>query len=383
MRPPIPGDDDPFLGVRDEIPNVAITGTITAVDTRNGIVGVDVAGLGHRNDVQIPLFQFSFLGDDGSSWFRFMPQVGDQVTLVQNVRGTMHIVNYECLNYRQLANANQANQFLFPELQQGEFEVRSAGLATIYGNKDGTLRIAGGPATFTLRRETLESELDATLQRFKAQSCEIRFGEVRRKLLPIDVEETALASGTLREFRLQVAQDVGFVALPMLDIKAGNVVNDTTPFAPTLGEGGGPLRAHVKVFDAAGTTTAFELQIDALGNVELTQSALATVLGLKIVGLASTMLAQYRDMVLQPSVSFKVGSTGSTENMVLGQQLKTLLTNLINTIETMVIATAMGPASPNPATVAALEALKAASVTSNLILSDYAFVSKLPTPGTG
>lgn len=383
MRFPVPGESDPFLGTRTEIPNVAITGTIASVDTRNGIIGVDLGiGIGYRPDVKLPLLQLSVLGSN-SSWLRFMPQVGDVVTLVQNVNGNMHIVNFESINYKQLADADAADRFLFRELKGGEFEIRSSGLAAILGTREGILRLNGGTATLVLDRDGMEIDADAMLHKSVALACETRFGQVRRRLLPIDTEDSAVAGGVQREHRVFVARDVAGAAIPMVDAKLGDVVDDTTPFAPTIGSGGGPLRAHVRVYDAAGVTTAFELEVDALGNLEVTQSALATVLGIKLVGLLSSFLAQYKDFTFQPTTTIKLGGPGATEPVPLGTQLNTFLQGLTDALNSAVIATPMGPATFNPATLAALQVLKSTYLTSNVILSDVALTQKLPSPGSG
>jgi len=383
MREPIPGESDPFMGVRTEIPDVAVTGTITAVNTRDGTVHVSLedGGLGVRPGIQIPIFQFSYMRGT-SSWFRFMPQRGDRITLVRNLNGRFHIVNYECLNYRQLANEDEGGQLLFRELKEGEYEIRSSGAAAIFGSKDGTLRLAGGPATITISRPDMSIEADATLHKVTSLACQIRFGEVRRLLLPTDLDETALAGGTQREYRLVVAKDAGVVDIPMVDVKVGDVVDDAAPFAPTIGSGGGPLRAHVRVYDAAGATVVYDLEVDALGNVEATQASTAAALGLKLVGLASSLLAQYRDFTFQPTTTIKLGGPGATENVPLGVQLSAFLQALMDALNSAVIATAMGPASFNPATLAAFAALKAAYLASNVILSDVAFTQKLSSPAT-
>jgi hypothetical protein len=383
MREPIPGDEDPFYGTRDEIPGAAVTGIITAVDTRNGILKVRIyQGISVRDDVELPMIQFSFALNK-SSWLRFMPQVGDTVTLVQNVDGRMHIVNFEAINYRQLADADTFNQTLFRELKAGEWEIRSSGVASIFGSKEGTLLVQGGPVTITLSRDRLEALLEAPLIRQQAMGSEVRFGEVRRPLLPTDIEETSLAGGTLREHRTRIAHDLVATELPVLDIKLGDVVNDTTPFALTVGEGGGPLRAHVRVFDAAGATTAFELQVDALGNLELTQSALATALGLKLVGLLSSFQAQYRDFTFQPTTTIRLGGPGASEPVPLGLQLNAFLNGLLSALNSAVVATSTGPALFNAATLAAFQTLVSTYLSTNALNSDVAFSQKLPSPGSG
>jgi hypothetical protein len=382
MREPIPGDEDPFHGSRDEIPGVAVDGIITAVDPRNGILKVRIEqGSSVRPDIKLPMVQFSFaLGR--SSWFRFIPQVGDTVTLVQGMDGSMHIINFEAINYGQLADEDAADQFIYRELKAGEYELRSAGRATVWGSADGTLQLTGGPVSITLSKDRLESILDGSLHRQVVMGSEVRFGEVRRQLLPTDTEETALTGGTLREHRTYLAHDAGVAALPVIDIKLGDVVDDIAPFIPTMGSGGGPLRAHVRVYDAAGATLAFELEVDALGNTEATQASTAATLGLKLVGLLSPFLAQYKDFTLQPTTTIKLGGPSAIEPIPLGTQLNAFLQALMDALNSAVIATAMGPASFNPATLAALQALKGTYLTSNLILSDVSYTQKLPTPGT-
>lgn len=364
MRPSIPGEDDPFLGTRDEIPQSAISGTIASVDTRRGIVGVRLGrGVGYRPDVKLPMFQLSF-NLTKSSWFRFMPQVGDNVTLVQNVDGSMHIVNYECLNYEQLANADAQDEFLFRELQQGEFEVRSSGFATIFGSKTGTLRLAGGPAVLTLNRKDQAADLSAPFIRMGALSCEIRFGEVRRRVLPTDFEETGMpgGTGTFREFRLVVAKDAGPVALPMVEVALGDVLTETPPAYPLALSGfGTPLRARATIKDPTGLLNLFGLQVDSAGNLEVRQAAISG-----------------GQMVLQPGLRLLLGGPTATEPVPLGLMLNTFLTNLITVLASAVVQTPVGPGAFNPATIAALNALIPQLVSH---LSTVAFTQPAPTPG--
>jgi hypothetical protein len=383
MRPILPGESDPFLGVRDEIPGVAIKCTVVAVDTRNGTVTLRLGGsLGQYPDVKIPLMQFS-LNRTKSSWGRFMPQIGDLVTAVQDLDGDLHILNWECLNYRQIADADAEEQFIFRELKEGEFEWRSSGAATIFGSELGELRLTGGPVSVTLSKDQLEAVYDAPLHRAIAGGCESRFGEVRRKLLPTDVEESSILGGTLAESQTVVARSTGLVDTRLADVTLGDVAADFAPYTPALGPVGLPLRAQARLYDDLGATELFSFAVDNTGNVAWTQAATAVALGLKIAALASPLSVQFRDIELQPSLTLKFGSSASTEPFVLGTQLNAFLQSLVDTLKSAVVATATGPASFNPATIAALESLKTTYLNSNLILSDFIFGSKLPTPGAG
>jgi hypothetical protein len=357
----LPGEawDDPDKGTRDEIPNVAVTGIIMSVDVHNGVVGVRLKDVGYRNTVKLPIFQVSIKGTS-SSWFRFMPQVGDIVTLVQNQNGAMHIVGYEVLNYQQIAKEDEAETFLFRELQQGEFEIRSKGMASIFGSDTGVLRLAGGPAILKLDRQNLEASLESPLIKQRAMACEIRFGEVRRRVLPTDFEDTALVGGTLREFRLVVAREVGPASLPMVDVKVGDVVQEIAPAYPLAVSGfATPLRVSARVLDPSGLLGLFGLRVDALGNLEVVQA----------VG---------GQMVLQPGLTIRLGGSTATEPLVLGLVLNTFLTNLIAVLQGAVVATPVGPGTLNPATIAALQAL-IPQLTAHL--STVAFTQLTATPG--
>lgn len=367
MRPTVPGETDPFHGTHEEIPGVAITGSITAVDARNGIVGVRfLTGGGQRPEVRIPMFQLSVMGAN-SSWFRFMPQVGDRVTLIQNVDGTMHIANYECVNYAQLADADQEDQFLFRPLKEGEFEIRSAGFASVFGSRLGELRLAGGPATLTLSRENLVATLDAPLVRATATSCEIRFGELRRKFLPTDTEETSIP--TFREFKLVVARDVVAAALPMVEVKMGDVVTEVPPYPPALSAlpTPSPLRTSMRVLDPTGLFALFGMRVDALGNLEIIQGPTPT-----------------GTMVLQPGLRLALGGPLATEPVALGLVLNANLTQLIGIISGAFSALATD-AAVTPATKAAASAAVTALglLIPQLVahLSTVAFTQLVATPG--
>ena len=357
--PSIPGQIDPYFGARTGIPGSSIDGIIESVDTRNGVVNIRLghSAIGTRNGVKIPFFQVSVLRSN-SSWLRFMPQVGDRVNLVQGMDGRIHIMNYEVLNYKQLADADEEEEFLFRELKEGEYELRSAGAAEIFGSRSGILRMAGGASTLTLNRDDMIATLDAPLITANATSCQIRFGEVRRKVLPTDFGETALALGSQREFRLTVAKDILLASVPMVDIKLGDVVTDTTPFPVKPGGLGAPLRGEFRVFDPTGLIPMFSFRVDSGGSLEILQT----------VG----------TITLQPGTILRLGGPASTEPVVLGLLLNTFLTNFINVLTAAVVQTAVGPGTFNPATIAALNALIPQLVTH---LSTVAFSQKTATPG--
>lgn len=301
---------------------------IISVDTLNGQVTVRPATTSEEFKLQIPLGGFSLRGLN-SSWQRYMPQRREYVKIEYGPDGTPEIVAYAAFGEefdpsgvrqgsraaprqslyataRRLAEAN-VNDFglIFRELKEGEWDMRSAGGAEIYGTRNGTLSLAGGGgASLRLIKERQEELHRARLTKFDNDGVELRFGAVKRKLLPTDANESipkipnpgAIAGGsigvasTLREKReiigFQVApatpllrysdRDVGCVTteLGTPDLAIPSLLPGVTqlvPFPPN------PLRARERFYSIDGILPQLAVSVDFLGNAQIEQLPTAPI----------------------------------------------------------------------------------------------------------
>jgi hypothetical protein len=83
----------------------------------------------------------------------------------------------------------------FLALQPGEYDLRSSGGATIYGNNDGSLYLAGGARAWVrLDKKNQEVHGEAPLFYLASTGTELRSGLIKRRVLPTDYKESSITS---------------------------------------------------------------------------------------------------------------------------------------------------------------------------------------------
>src|SRR3989304_4800131 len=192
MRPLTPGEPqrksetyrlpDTFLGRVQRA-------TIQTVDTKRGVCSLEMESTpGERTDVTVPLQYFSLPGPskrNQAAWKRYMPQVGDIVTVGFDTNSSVRILGYDVVSYELIALLKEEENFAeFSELRSGEFDERSAGGAYLKGDRLGNLFLAGGLHSIKLDKKKREIVEQTSLEKLKAGSSTFRRGVVRRSPIP-------------------------------------------------------------------------------------------------------------------------------------------------------------------------------------------------------
>lgn len=200
---------------------------IDAVKPETGQVSAVAVGFHKKEErLELPLPGFS-LNRTKSSWIRYMPQRGDFVLVGYDNRDQAFILGYTAgipenvgLSisgaYRQVTAAKEAGEVIettrsntgaeteqtvkaglgdFLALQPGEYDLRSSGGATIYGNSDGSLYLAGGARSWVrLDKKNQEVHGEAPLFYLTSTGTELRSGLIKRRVLPTDYKESSITS---------------------------------------------------------------------------------------------------------------------------------------------------------------------------------------------
>ena len=171
----------------------------------------------------------------------------------------------------------------------------------------------------------------------------------------------------------------------LFDIREGDVIDDSGAIENSSLTNL-PLRSRHTYFTTTGDEIVFEL--DTSGNAALSFPAEAAT-GMKIAIPAGKLQAvlQSFSMTTTQGAAINVQRTldilaqrinvgEGDENAVLGQQLKSFLSSLIDILSAIVCVGSTGPAPLSPSVVTQLTALKAQYVESDELLSDFIFLSK-------
>lgn len=275
-------------------------GIIESVSPALGIVHVRTATSPIAVPVPIPFFGMSPNGARTAGG-RFVPIRGAHVRLAWDVHDDPYIDSYVIpkgigdgpahrwaggADLARLAADNVQGYRIWGDLQEGEWELRSYGSAVLYLTRGGRASLSAGPTSLDLAKSSGDARLRALLTVLGGDGgdgCELRIGSVYRQIPP------ALAEGALplplvnptapaaKEFRVQVGRPAQLVPpgppVSLFELWAGDL---RSPLGtPEPGPFGVPLRARTRYFQADGLLDALSVQVDALGQVQVTQAPAA------------------------------------------------------------------------------------------------------------
>ena len=294
-----------------------------------------------------------------SAWQRHMPQEKDYVEVAFDPVNRPFIVRHSLWtgpdsagSYAKLATVakNDPAGFgaIFRTLNRGEYDLRSSGGAGYYFNNVGHATISGGPTAIELDARRLESRGRANLWVRAGDGTSVRYGDVRRVLNPVTdfVESPVVANPTgavvAKEWRAVVGgtPSVG-VTVTLADLHAGDV-RDDRGVVVVQSRSQLPLRARNTYYGASGTTAVLTVEVDAAGNVAVTQAATAALRGLDVSVTKAAVKSTVGDLGLTAQANVTLAGAGgvATDGVVLGSALSTYLTSQA------FVLTALGPSSP-------------------------------------
>lgn len=365
MRRPPPYEGPYRRGSQNEEENKdrLVVAQIHSIDTKNGLATVRTSA-GEEYTVQIPM-KLSVQGRK-SSWQRYMPQTWDSLKVDFTRENTPEAVAHAAPGeettstqgaLRQGRYANVAKMAaddlegfgkIWRELKEGEWDMRSCGGAEIYGDRFGTLSLAGGGgAAIALDKNREEFRTRTRLSIFTHDGVEVRFGNVKRRIPPAIYSETEPVApnpgafpsvpgvaSTLREFSVSVGWPTPPLGTPKLtywDMSAGTptdslglpevavpsvlpAATQVVPFPPN------PLRYRARFYPIAGLIPNLRVEVDALGNVQVEQLPAAAV-GISVTAARLFLHANTTTACLASNLATRgvlLGSENASQAMVLG-----------------------------------------------------------------
>ncbi len=312
-----------FIHQGDEVFKRLAQAQIVSVDTGTNTCTIQYLDtLGVVSGVQI---NYPYISAGGSQWagIRFMPDKGDIVIVGFRADNFPEIVAYKLANYKQLTQVNADKKGFFRALNPGEISIATKGGAEIYLSKDGYVLIAG--KTNSLVFDIEKSRIHALTGTWQVDSgdVEFRFGNVWRTIAGV---KRVIENGVT--FLKELAFDFG----TLISGAFGNVTDDN----------GVPKQSQLSASLVAQLIGAgFEVQIDVEGNVII--KATVNVFN---------------------SSDIRLGGTGASDPAVLGNEIKTALTDIKTALSDLVtsvtiINTAFGAMNGDTA----LKAVAPATVT--------------------
>jgi len=306
-RPLSPGEVVDARGgtqVERQFNNRIYLGKIRSVDEDNGVVSVDVFGVGQHNQILIPLHAIS-IHKTRSSWIRYMPQSGDYVKVGFGPDNHPEILTYALYGddptdgrtdgnpgsyaprvsgYKQIRRLKERSDAGekpggvplglrdFIPLRQGEWDLRSSGGAYIHGSQFGVVTLSAGQNVIKVDKPN--EEVSAETQLFKLDAGNetfIRLGDIKRKLTPADTGETTVSASisgivSTREYHLKVSQVVDPTGvtppLTVYEEKMGDIRDDDG--VPTI-----PIPLLVSKAAYTAGVQMYGFSVDNLGAVTL------------------------------------------------------------------------------------------------------------------
>lgn len=284
--------------------NRVLGGTVLSVDSNLGIIQVQLDGVGTIIPVELSFDAFSLVGST-SSWFRYMPQQCAAVRIGFRPNGKPELLRYSPINYGDLSKLKTDGKFKpWRTLSPGEFDLRSAGGAGFYATSKGDLDLYAGPTQMVLSSDNNEMRTTAGLAGWAAGYDQLRFGTVKRHFTgPLQEEHQAPVLGSVfKEFMLYLTN-----LSPMFRrvlIQFGDIFDPGAAVATPLIEpefaaiGGGTMTGRLEFYDSTGITSS-SIRISKEGDILIGLSELATVVGLKIVGLLNRLLLSFLIITIQ------------------------------------------------------------------------------------
>lgn len=363
MRRYSPGEVPPWRGgaqARDTNLARLHIAQIKSINPDTGLMKVKIRGQELTLDVPVPVK----LHIDGaaSSWQRYMPSENDFVII--GFDGADQPIVVDHYTWGESASTDSASALPgyvggyavatdlreqgvagfreFVALKRGEFDMRSAGGAYIYGSRGGALRLDAGMASFVLKKNENEIRERAGLTEVKSDTSFIRVGDVKRIIPSADlsslfIEQVVPGSGKEFWVHLGTAIPGTTTDLPTYELRAGDI-RDTlgipVPAAPIS-----TAAMTETVYTPGGVVPGYTRQVDTAGNAATNALVQNSVTAGAVVSIDAPLV--------------QVGGAAATRFVPYGLELVTVLQSLTAAV-TALAAAATGPT--NAAAIAAVTA---------------------------
>lgn len=309
-----------------------LTGQIISVSTLNNSCLVRIPEI--TDEMEVPL-SYPFVST--TSGIRFMPNVGDNVQLGFNTQLVPRILGFEMnlTKYQGNLQLDQQGKTWFRRLNPGDVLLYGGrGDSELFISSNGEVSLGSGVNVLSL--DAIRRSIDGLCGSFRLESLNgvtIKGGNAYRTVPPQTIEQVVPNA-------VEFAFDINSLTGKIVDMKAGNVLDDLG--VPEVGVGG-PKLFSLKTY--AGVIPVGEIYMDSLTTVIKNEA---------VVNLDAPIIRLGGIVAIQPAV--------------LGTNLTTLLTTLVNQV--IILAGSVEPRSGQEAAVAGvITQLQALVPTINTILS--------------
>lgn len=351
-------------------------GQVRSVQPEDGTVDVYVRDLREVRRAVIPVLALSYTGTEGvngSSWFRYMPDVGALVKLAYGPRNELELLGYASYGLLEgegegadsptaaalgglrslgkLAARGEGGLNRWRLLKPGEFEFRSSGGASLFLGADGTAALEGRGVGLRLDGSRNGVEWAARdFVGFVGDGYELRVGAVKRAAAvpvpPLAMVDAVIAPNPTSAPVPSEARLVAGALLPgtpapsmLYELHAGDL-RDALGL-PLTGHAGSPPRLRERLIGPAGVDLpANEVlikEVDVLGNVALRHGpAAAPTAGVSVsmpLAAVNTAFAQAVHTTTGPTTlaasALQLGSPAATLGVQLGPPTVALLNRIV------------------------------------------------------
>ncbi len=255
---------------------------VTDVNVDGGTIRVLLEDMPYSANIVIPLIGLSMPPQNDSSdknelrasWGRYIPQVGDLLTVGFGANGELYSLGFHAVYYGGFDKKDEGRESKGgigwgkssgKRLKPGDWDFKSARGSSFYmGDKT---RLTSGPHSIELNKNSGEVAVTSSLIIDRYGSSESRKGEARRRIFPIDASETSLYNsfGVVAQESIDIVKR-GFPQIEMTRTSMGDVIDEDLmiPMISTLG--GNFIRRLTSVKDPAGLTDFYSSKVDDIGN---------------------------------------------------------------------------------------------------------------------
>lgn len=262
--------------------------TVTDVYLDNGTCQVIFEKLPLSLRVNFPLLGLSVpLGGDGysdwksSSWGRYIPHVGDVLLIAFEYNNSAFALGYYSVDYREmkLRDADSVKNgeggiswgdASHKELKSGDWDFKSSNGS--YLTLSDRARIGSNNCSVTMDSNNASVSISTNTLVLEPGNVRVLSGTVKRKLLPIDFEESIVPSGRGDTNSQEHTVSVNWPNSPATESPlAFHSIGDVTEEKAgvnmlKVSSLGNPVRKHEYFTDRSGTIKVHEETIDSFGN---------------------------------------------------------------------------------------------------------------------
>jgi hypothetical protein len=360
---------------------------VTDLHLEKGTVNVSLETVSHSAEVTIPLIGLSMPANSdaetsmkSSSWGRYIPQIGDMLLVAFSANGNLHALGYSAMYYKGFEVSDMLTEETGgigwgktsgKSLKPGDWDFKSSRESYLYLGD--CARLSSGPYSIVLSSSTQDVTVTTSLHLENIGVSKLRFGDVRRFVLPTDLDESYIACDRVSMSGFpETAQEATInVKCPGLSTSGsdialwsiGDVIDDAGVTASIMrSESGNPVRKYFKASDSSGLITTYEEIVDSIGNYALSSDTAIlcewdTKLANWKISNLTTEIASTTSILLD-SILVKLGGNAAVSSVLKGTEFVNSFSTFLTNTSSFAVTAGSVMSSTVPLCVGPLEALK-------------------------